>query len=249
MGKNRIYGEKIDIDAQRVREFYEKRAKKAAGDNPYSAVLLSDHSPELVEEQMRIDKEILLPKIKLDAQSRVLDIGCGIGRWAQEAIPVCERYYGVDFSKNMIDTAVGRTAHLGGRDVRFGNMSFQELVKTNPDKKYNRVIISGILVYICDDDVSTCLDGLSKFLDEKSVVFIWEPCGVGQRLTLKDLPSEALNDEYSVIYRTKSEYDVFFKAFTENGFSVTFCEYYSALGGTVTFTDSDKIYYILERNG
>lgn len=246
---NRIYGENVDINAESVKDFYEKRAEKSKeSDNPYAAVLLTDHSPELMDEQMKIEKENILPKLNLDAQSNVLDIGCGIGRWAEKAIPVCKTYRGIDFSQNMVETAEKRAAGLGKDNYKFERMSFQELVQTEPDAKYNRVIISGILVYICDDDIKMSFNGLRKFLDDKCIIFVWEPCGVGQRLTLKDLPSEALKDNYNAIYRTKEEYNSFFKAFTDNGFEISFTDYYSALGGTVSYTDTDKIYYILERN-
>ena len=126
-------------------------------------------------------------------------------------------------------------------------MSFQELTRSGQESGFNRIIISGVLVYICDNDVHAGLKGLAKLLEEKCVIFVWEPCGKEQRLTLKDFPSGALKTDYNAIYRTKNEYDDFFKVFTDNGFTVTYKEYYSALGGTVTYADTDKIYYILER--
>ena len=264
---NRIYGEIVDIDSESVQNFYDCRAQNVSGNTPYSAVLLSDHAPELIEEQMKIEEELLFPRLKISTQSRVLDIGCGIGRWAERIIPVCDYYYGIDFSQNMIDIAKKRISRLKKNNYAFENMSFQKLTEDRSFEsdtvvtsvngedfgvrltkfKFNHVIISGILMYICDHDIRASFSNLRRFLDETCVIFVWEPCGIGQRLTLKDFPSEALNGSYNVIYRTRSEYDDFFKIFMEYGFNITFSEYYSALGGTVTYTDTDKIYYILER--
>jgi len=247
MSNNRIYGEMIDIDTNNVQDFYDKRAEKVNESNPYSAVLLSDHSPELIEEQIKIEKETIFPLLNINNESRVLDIGCGIGRWAEEIIPICDYYYGIDFSQNMVNTAKQRFSHSNKINYKFERMSFQELTSTKQTEKFNRVIISGILVYICDNDIKECIKNLPVLLDDKCVVFIWEPCGVGQRLTLKNFYSDSLNDEYNVIYRTRDEYDKFFNPLADVGFKVTFNEYYSSLGGTVTYTDTDKIYYVWER--
>jgi 2-polyprenyl-3-methyl-5-hydroxy-6-metoxy-1,4-benzoquinol methylase len=250
MKNQRIYSDVVDINSDSVQAFYDGRAEAATkSSNPYSSVLLSDHSPELIDEQMAIENKALFPKLNINAQSKVLDIGCGIGRWAEKVIPVCDTYYGIDFSQKMIDSANERAPGFGGTkpNYKFEQMSFQDLVAKTPETKYNCVIISGILVYISDNDVRESIKKLTAFLDDKCTIFVWEPCGVGRRLTLKDFYSEALKDEYSVIYRTKEEYNEFFEPFTSNGFNVSFCEYYSALGGTVSYSDTDKIYYILER--
>jgi len=244
---NRIYGEVVDIDADRVRSFYDQRSQKAAGDNPYASVLLNDRSPQSIQEQIKIETGVILPRLNINGQSRVLDIGCGIGRWAERLIPICARYYGIDFSPNMIDVARERAQSLHTENFQFENMSFQELVRSESQEQYNRVIISGVLTYISDRDIRQSLEALAKRLDQASILYIREPCGMGKRLTLKDFPSEALGDDYNAIYRTKEEYDNFFRIFTDNGYSVSFCAYYSALGGTVTYTDTDRIYYILER--
>jgi SAM-dependent methyltransferase len=244
---DRIYGEAVDINPASVQGFYEKRAANINAGNPYSAVLLSDHSPELVREQISIEDEKILPRLKIGRETKVLDIGCGIGRWAEKAIPLCEYYYGIDFSRNMTDAAKGRAARFDKSNYAFERLSFQEFTSKPPGDKYNLVIISGILVYICDGDIKAGLAKLPAFLEDKCRIFIWEPCGIGQRLTMKDFPSEALKDNYNAIYRTKDEYDAFLQPLTGAGFSATFCEYYSSLGGTVTYGDTDKIYYILER--
>ena len=56
----------------------------------------------------------------------MLDIGCGIGRWAEQAAPLCREYVGTDFSSEMVKTAARR---LDNPKCRFLNLSFQEAVR------------------------------------------------------------------------------------------------------------------------
>jgi len=249
MSGKRIYDEVVEINSEKVQKFYDGRAEKASVSNPYASVLLSDHSPELIEEQVKIERDAIFQRLKLNSESNVLDIGCGIGRWAEKIIPVCKSYYGIDFSEKMVATAQERMALLGKDNYDIENMSFQQFASSDAHKNspFNRVIISGVLVYVSDDDISSGIKNLLKFLDKECVFYVWEPCGTDRRLTLKDFYSDALQSDYSVIYRTKAEYNKLFSPLTDNGFQVSFCEYYSNLGGTVSYSDSDKLYYLLER--
>ena len=246
----RIYNDVVDINIDNMKKFYDKRAGNIENlTNIYTSVLGNDKNLELINEQLRIEKEIILPKLQIDKESKVIDIGCGIGRWAEEIIDDCGFYYGIDFSENMIDVAKQRMLNLGKSNYEFESMTFQELsLKAGNSGKFNRVIISGILAVINDSDLIDCLHGLSGLLEQSSIIFVWEPCGLEQRLTLRDFHSEALEDKHNVIYRTVKEYDKLFSCFIDNGFQEVFKEYYSSLGGTKTYIDSDKIYYIFKRN-
>jgi len=247
MEKNRIYGEAVDIDHNKVEQFYDSRAQNINNmKNPYSSVMLSDHDPQRVEKRMKIEYETILPKFRVDESSSVLDIGCGIGRFGEKLLPICQNYTGVDFSQKMIDVAKERLS-FGGEKVKLHRASFQELVAEFEAAKHTHMLISGVLMYISDSDAHSCLKGLLRFAAEKCIVYISESCGIRERLTLKNFPSEALKTEYNVIFRTKNEYNELLSIFTENGFNTVYSEFYSNLGGDVTFGETDRLYIILER--
>lgn len=101
----RITEKIVDIDYKETKRFFEKRADKFSAENPYSVTMYQDRNKQLVKERNRKETEKLLPLLKLDADSRVLDVACGIGRWA-DVMPDCIREYcGVDFSRELIEIA------------------------------------------------------------------------------------------------------------------------------------------------
>lgn len=112
--------------------------------NPYVAVLLGDQNPHHALDWNKFEKEHILKKMKIDSNSCVLDIGCGIGRWAESIIPISKYYLGTDFSAEMINVAKQRCKY-NGCYYDFINTSFQKLNQIT-QKKFNRVIICGVCI-------------------------------------------------------------------------------------------------------
>jgi len=102
-----------------------------------SVALYSLGNPQLLE---RATREIIaqLELWNIVSQKRiVLDIGCGIGRVAQELAPKVKEVHGIDVSSRMIEAALRRCAPLSnvrltkgnGRDLReFASSSFDAAI-------------------------------------------------------------------------------------------------------------------------
>ena len=73
---------------------------------PYTAVLLGDQDPNMAQQWNVFEKKVVLPQLEIDHNSKILDIGCGIGRWGETVIPLSDYYVGVDFSKEMVKVAL-----------------------------------------------------------------------------------------------------------------------------------------------
>lgn len=129
---NRIYGTRTDINEQEVRDFYNKRAALASSmKNPLSAVVNGEQNPEQADTRSRFDREYIVPRLDLTPNSAVLDIGCGMGRFAEMALPLCGRYLGADFAPEMIAAAEKRTAAYSDH-AKYVCASFSELM-SKPD--------------------------------------------------------------------------------------------------------------------
>ncbi|MGN0638561.1 MAG: class I SAM-dependent methyltransferase [Huintestinicola sp.] len=250
MNAHRVYSEKLDINTQNTMKFYNDRAQRAASmDCPYTAVLLGDQNPAHAEQWNIFEKEHILPELELNENSRVLEIGCGMGRWAETVIPMVKCYRGADFSSGMIETAKSRCV-FKGRDYDFINVSFQQAVSEPGlfgDIKFDRVIIGGVCMYINDSDMDMCISGLNRLLADKCKMFLTETVAMETRLTLNECPSEALKTTYDVIYRTPAEYNEYYSSLIDNGFKIKKQDYLPHLNNEAGFSETDRWYTIFER--
>jgi predicted TPR repeat methyltransferase len=81
----------------------------------------------------------------------MLDIGCGIGRWAYNLEPIIKAYDGIDFSEEFVKTA---GAHFRDRDgIKFFCMPVTDIDTTKLREKYDIVITTAVSMYINDDDL------------------------------------------------------------------------------------------------
>ena len=121
--------------------------------NPYVSVLLGDQNPEYALAWDAFEKENILPKMQIDETCRVLDIGCGMGRWAEALIPKCGYYCGTDLSSEMVKFAEEHN-RFPEKSYDFLNYGFEEfcaLPETKVPGKFNRLWICGIMMYINDE--------------------------------------------------------------------------------------------------
>ena len=243
----RIYSQKVDIKTEHTRRFYDNRAKSIEKmENPYVSVLLGDQNPQHAIEWNRFEKDIILPQLQIQKDTAVLDIGCGIGRWAESVIPICGEYVGTDFSAEMIKIAEQRCRIEGGF-YKFLNLSFQETVRRKFGRNFGCVVICGVCMYINDADLKQCFDGLLDLLDGHCILYLTETVAVKTRLTLDHLPSDALKAIYDVIYRTPDEYRMYYKSLEKAGFRVIKQDYLPHLNDEKQFGETDRWFTILER--
>lgn len=244
----RITEEIIDIDYNETKRFFGKRADKFSADNPYSVTMYQDRNKELVRERNRKETEKLLPLLKLNADSRVLDVACGIGRWADAMPDDIEEYCGVDFSGELVEIARQRN--------KKDNFSFWEgaaneigqIVKKTRGGVYNRILMVGILMYLNDRELADTLEQVETISQERTVICIREPLGISKRLTLKDFFSEELEDNYNAIYRTRQELRKFIdRAFLQKGFIVSQEGFLFEEDALNNRKETAQYFYMLER--
>lgn len=237
------------LDYNETQDFFKKRAKKFKEDNPYSVTMYQDNNPTLVMERNKQETETLLPLLKLDENSKVLDAACGIGRWSDAIKADINEYCGVDFSEELIKIAIERNRHLSNRSFLVGKISEIEQVLNSGGKgKYNCILLVGILMYLNENDVNLALSQIESICEGHTVICIREPIGITERLTLKHFYSEELEDNYNAIYRTRNELMQFFKeAFLEKGFKLVKEDFLFSEDALNNRKETAQYYYIFER--
>ena len=204
--KARVYGEKINIDTENTISFYNQRAKTIkTREREYTTVLLGDQGPDFSVKWDAYEKQFILPKLKLTKEKLILDIGCGIGRWAEAVVGQCKEYYGVDFSSEMIAVA---KENVKKENCHFYTMSLVDAL-SDPKitaRKYDLVLMAGVSMYINEDELKESYRLLRNLVNKDSLFYFEESVGKKERLTLNHIWSEDLKDYYGAIYRTREEY-------------------------------------------
>lgn len=205
----RISGELVPIGYDETLSFFEERALRAETQPLLTAVLYQDAEPELAERRDRAEWDLVSEWLTVAPEARVLDVGCGVGRWGGHLAGRIGSYLGVDFSPGLVDLARVHLAELMGGTrwaVQVGSAPELGSIELELPGPFDLVIVAGVLIYLNDDDVRRTLASIGDLSAPGSMVFIREPVAVEERLTLRSHWSEELNQPYSAVYRGADEY-------------------------------------------
>lgn len=244
---HRIKGCIETIDYHTTQIFFENRATKYNEKNPYSVTMYQDNNPELAMIMNKKEKNILYPKLHLSKNSKVLDIACGIGRWADAITDDIDEYLGVDFSEELINIAKNRNKKT---NYNFLVGDLKNIEQITYPKKYNVILMIGILMYLNDEDLTEILEKISTVCDSNSLICIREPIAIEDRLTLKDFYSNELHDNYNAIYRSREELiHMFEKTLLKKGFKIAEESYLFNDEVLNNRKETSKYFFILKKHG
>ncbi len=244
----RIIEKVTDIEYEDTKQFFKKRAEKFRADNPYSVTMYQDNNKELVKERNEREVEKLYPLLNLSADSTVLDVACGIGRWADAIKDEIKKYSGFDFSGELIQIANKRNTRENFCFYEGNVNDIEKILLQKNEGRYNTVLMIGILMYLNDDDIVDVLGQIVRQCEKHAIVCIREPLGIKDRLTLKNFFSEELQDNYNAIYRTREELVHFFVTpFFNNGFTIKEEGFLFDEDSLNNRKETAQYYYILER--
>ncbi len=205
MNTTRINGKKIDLEYDKIFDFFQQRSLVKSESNPYVSVIYQDKSSDVAIYRDKYEKNIITPLLTLEKHHNILDIGCGIGRWAETVSDKVGTYLGVDFSEKFIETAQTRLATKNNIDLKIlaaQKISAETLLLEN---YFHRIIISGVLIYLNDDEVVECFRNILSLVTSDAILYIREPLSLTSRLTLNGFWSTEMEQYYYGIYRTKKE--------------------------------------------
>ena len=205
----RLYGEKKSINKENVKEFFDKRASK---DVDSLMTITSFQEKENLDQRQLEESQILEENIQFKGK-KILEIGCGLGRWAEFFHDKCEAYLGIDYAKNLIE--------LAKKNYNYENCHFQVMSALDIDIEqliikppFDIIFIAGVLIYLNDEDIPLLINEINNITSEDKLIYIRETISVmDNRLTLKDFYSEELEVDYNAIYRTEDELLAFFEEF------------------------------------
>ena len=133
----------------------------------------------------------------LKHKDKVLDLGSGVGYWAEEFAGDFSQVVAVEGSAKLYRALAERCAPYGNVEPVLGNvMSFE------PEGPYSLVFSGGLLMYLNESDVVQLLRRLAQRLGPGGIILCRESTVRGE--TVKR------DGEYSVIYRSVRAYEQIF---------------------------------------
>lgn len=247
--QKRIVNSVEKIQYEETQNFFKGRASKFNEENPYSVTMYQDNNPQLVIERNIHEISVLKPLLDLNEESSVLDIACGIGRWADSMNENINKYCGIDFSPELIEIAHKRNSACEKKTFLVGAANeTKKVLEENNQGKFNVVLLIGILMYLNEDDVIDTLMQIVDVLEEHAVICVREPVGLDNRLTLKNFYSQELKDNYNAIYRTRTELmNIFKETLLKNGFEITKEGFLFEKASLNNRSETEQYYYIFRR--
>ncbi|MDQ1197849.1 MULTISPECIES: class I SAM-dependent methyltransferase [Agrobacterium] len=202
------------LDKDKVKRFWDDRA------STFESVAFESIA------NLEQDKNNLELKIDLETQKvfdwlgdvsgkSILDLGAGVGQWTfRFAARGCSKVTAVEYSAPLAEIGKKEALRQTATNVEFIVSPAEKYVATEP---YDIVFISGLFVYLNDDQAEELMQNLPKACGKNTTLLLRDGTGILDRHEINDRLSEHLQSNYSATYRTRDQYVGMFAA---AGFSV-----------------------------
>ena len=129
--------------------YWEERARRFAAEGEGLAAVCSYGMPDFYNRMIHVSQRLALsPWLRVSPGRRVLDVGCGIGRWSRQLAARGALVTGVDLSPTMVAEARRRAAAAGvASRCRF---LVQDLACLDAGERYDLVLGVTVLQHILD---------------------------------------------------------------------------------------------------
>jgi trans-aconitate methyltransferase len=141
--------------------------------------------------------ERLIRSAEIDFDGAVLDLGSGVGFWAE--------YFAQHFGKVIaIEASVPLYEAMVARCSRYANATLlnDDVMAFEPEDRYSMIFLGGMLMYLNESDVIKLLERVTHFLEPGGIVLCRESTVRSGTLTRQG--------DYQVVYRSVQTYSSLF---------------------------------------
>ncbi len=202
------------IDSKAVYDFWEARAQSYL-DQEKTGLSNLEPDADLSKEKRRLERQVMDEYVAPQPADIVLDLGAGHGAWEAYFCGKVSHIDCVEYSDTMIRIARQLLTEANITNVAFFHSKAQEF---NSDRRYDIILISGLLIYLNKQELNTLLRNLEMMLADGGRIILRDGTAREETYLITDRFSEALKANYSAYYRTAAEYVA---VFAEHGFEVT----------------------------
>lgn len=194
------------INKNKIKDFWQKRGEKFK--SPTSEMVNLEPDPELQKIKTTLEQEVILPRMDLNKDLSVLDLGAGYGQWAFRFSPHVRSVTAVDYAESMIKSGIEEAKKLGLRNVSFIHSAAEEFKSFH---QWDLVFISGLFMYLDDRQGTEVAKIAVNALKPGGKLVLRESASILEhRHAIENKWSEATQSDYSALYRQKHEFEDIF---------------------------------------
>jgi cyclopropane fatty-acyl-phospholipid synthase-like methyltransferase len=202
------------IEKEKVKRFWDARANNYKS-LPFESIVNLEQDADNLELKIRLETEKVFSWLPVIKGKTILDLGAGVGQWSfrfvdNGAISIVA----VEYSEPLVEIGRKEALFRGFKNVEFVVSPAEKFMPTGT---FDIIFISGLFVYMNDDQATELMTNLMKPCRKESVILLRDGTGINGRHEINDRFSEHLNVHYSATYRTRNEYC---EMFNNAGFSL-----------------------------
>ncbi len=197
------------MDESKIKKFWEARGQKIQ-DLPFESLANLEEDPNNLELKIKDEQSKVFSWLDPYDKS-ILDLGAGIGQWAFRFHDRgAKKVDAVECSKSFVDIGRAGAVSRNASSIEFFHSDAQSY---NINEKYDIIFVSGLFVYLTDDNAKQLLRNLSNSLTSTGKVVVRDGTAVVNAYELNNVYSEHLDAHYSATYRTPERYKELFSNF------------------------------------
>lgn len=197
------------IDKDKVKRFWDARAQTYKS-LPFESIANLEQDPKNLELKIELETAKVFDWLPAIAGRSILDLGAGVGQWT---FRFTDRQAGhvtaVEYSEPLAEIGRKEATVRGLENVDFVVSAAEQF---RSSQKFDIIFISGLFVYLNDDQSAALMQNLPGFCRPDTVLLLRDGTGLETRHEIRDQHSQHLNAQYSATYRTRDEYVALFSA-------------------------------------
>ena len=142
--------------------------------------------------------EQLIERMDINSDGTVLDLGSGVGFWAEYFAQHFGKVVAIEASAPLYEAMVARCSQY-----KNATLLNQDVLSFEPVDRYSMIFLGGMLMYLNEDDVTTLLKKVTPFLEPGGIVLCRESTVRYGTLTRQG--------DYQVVYRSVQTYTRMFE--------------------------------------
>ena len=200
------------LDKDKVKSFWDSRANTYQN-LAFESIANLEQDPENLKLKIQLETEKVADYLGSVAGKTILDLGAGVGQWSFRFVEAgAASVTAVEYSEPLAEIGRTEAARRGVANLFFEVSAAEQF---HDGKTYDIVFISGLFVYMNDEQAALLARNLVDFCHPGTIVLLRDGTGIAGRHEINNRMSEHLQSLYSAVYRTREEY---LELFASKGF-------------------------------